>query len=267
MLKNTFLKELFTRRWSTLIWCAAIFGLCLFFVTLFHSISSANLVEALKNMPESMRGLIGDQASYTTIAGYINQQMFVKSMPIIGVVYAILLFSGVLAGDEGEGTLQTTLTNPISRGRLLIEKGLAAMFLSAIFVGCALLGAIVGVLIIRETVPWGGLVAGGVSLWVLMLVFGGLAYLLSAFSGKRGLSGSLAGALAFAGYLISSLAVGVTSLQTIDKFLPFRYYDGGSYNVVTQGLKWHYVQLLATVAIIFLVSAWLVFQKRDIQQR
>ena len=266
MFNNTFLKELYLRRGSTVAWIFGIGLLVVFNISLFHSLRSS-FQQAVQGLPVAMRGLVGDASSFATPNGFINQQVFIKMMPIIGLIFTVLLFTGLLAGDEANGTLQVLLSQPVSRTKVLLEKFLSgAMVLLevcfGVFVFCSL-----GALLIHESVNHVGLAAVCVALWLLCLAFGSFAYMLGAATGKRGLSGAITAILAFAFYLITSLAAGIKSLKPFSRLSPFKYYTTGDYNVISQGLKLQNVLIFIWLVLVCLLIAGLCFNRRDIYQR
>src|SRR5581483_1711222 len=99
--------------------------------------------ELLKNVPKGFKQLIGDPNSYKTVQGFIGQEIYALRIPMVTLVMGIVLFTGLLAGDEDKGTLQSLLAQPISRRSLFIQKYLAGAFISLVI--CA--GAVAGILV------------------------------------------------------------------------------------------------------------------------
>jgi ABC-2 type transport system permease protein len=266
MLKTIFLKTLYQRRKATLGWTLGFVALSVFVVSVFHSFSGVAFQQTISAVPGSLKGLIGSSSSYGTIDGYVNQQLFIKSMPILILVFAVIVFSGLLAGDEGEGTLQVLLTHPVSRSKVLLEKFMAGVVMTGVVSLGIYIGAIIGVLLVHETVNYSGLFRATIMIWLLTLVFGSFTYMLGAITGKRGLAGSVSGVLVFSLYLISSLAAGVTQLMTIDKISPFHYYGNANTNLVTEQLSRGNITLFGVLIIVFLAIGLYVFKIRDIYQ-
>lgn len=265
MFSSTFLKQLFDKRWGTLAWVVGTFLLIVFTVALFHPLRDS-LEKTVATLPPSLKGLVGDASSYETIDGFINQQVFIKSMSILGILYGVILFTGLLAGAEGDGTLQVLLSQPISRARVLLEKLAAGVVLTAALSVGVFFACVAGSLLIHEPVHYAGLAVAAVSLWLFVLVFGVFGYMLGAVTGKRGLAGGVTGLLAFVCYLISNLAAGVKSLAAPDKWQPFYYYTRGDRNIITNGLQLKSVTIFVGLIIIWVVIALVAFGRRDIYQ-
>ena len=267
MLQNIFLKHIYERRWSTLIWCASIIGFTLLTVGIFHSLSSSSFSQALKNIPQSLQGLVGTASSYASIDGYLNQQVFVKSMPIMTIVFGVLVFTGILAGEEENGTLQVLLTEPISRTRILLEKFVSAVVLSFMVCFSVFIGCVIGVWLIHEPAHYGKILLAIIALWLITIAFGSIGFMLAAITGKRGLSGSVAGSFGFVSYMITSLAVGVKLLAHIDTFSPMHYFDPSTHSIFTAGIQATDVLVLFAIVVICFLVAVFAFNKRDIYMR
>jgi ABC-2 type transport system permease protein len=176
-----------------------------------------------------------------------------------------MLFSGLLAGEEGEGTLQSMLAQPVTRLRLFVEKVLAGMVIS--FVVC--LGAAAGVLLaltlLHEQISLGRLLEATVGAWLLLMVFGSFSFGIGAITGKRQVAGGMTAMAAFGTYLLTSLASNVASLSTVEKLSPFHYYNTPA--ITVYGLAKNNVLVMVSVIIFFLVVSAIVFQRRDIYQK
>lgn len=262
MFKNVFLKTLYEKRWMMLGWSIGVVALVMMTVTLFPTFKES--FSQLQNVPDSLKSLIGDAAAYSTIKGYVNLQVF-QQMPFMTIILSVILFSGILAGEEGDGVLQTQLVQPISRTSLFIQKLLA----SAVVVGVVTLALFastwLSVVLVHESIPLDALLAATFACWIIALVFGVLTYALGAIFSRRGVSGAIVGAFAFATYLITGLSSGVEKLRGVEKFSPFHYYNTPS--ILDHGIRWSHIGLLSLVMVGLLVLALVLFEKRDIYQR
>ena len=263
MFNNTLLKTIYSKRWMLAAWFIGITALVVFTIALFPTFSKS-LGESLKDVPDSLKAFVGDSTTYSTIAGFTDLQI-IAQMQFMILIFGIILFTGVLAGEENEGSLQTLLGQPISRGRVYLEKLAAASLLLAGVCMSIVVGVLIGLLFINEQLDVGRLLGATFATWLVSLVFSGFGFALGAITGKRGLSGGLAGALAFTALLISSLADSVSSLKTVDKFSPFHYFNKPG--ILQYGVNWSDLAVLAIVSALILVIGAVVFAKRDIYQR
>jgi ABC-2 type transport system permease protein len=263
MLNNAFLKTIYTKRWMLLSWSLGIIALVVF-TMLFYPTLSKSLGDSLKNVPDSLKSFLGDSAAYSSIAGYTDLQIFAQ-LNFYTIIFGVILFSGILAGEEGDGTLQTLLAQPVSRARIYIEKLMGSItLLVGVSIG-VLVGILVGLVFINEHLGLGRLLGSILALILITLVFSSLAFSLGAITGKRGLSGGLAGMLAFTTFLISSLAESVKSLQFVDKLSPFHYYNKPG--ILQYGVHWGDLLILALISLVILIAGLVVFVRRDVYQR
>lgn len=264
MLKTIFLKTLFEKRWMTLWWTlgglAMIILIVLFFPTLRDSLGAS-----LNDVPESMRNVLGDAAAYRTLGGYVELQVF-EQMVFLPIILGIILCTGLLAGEENEGTLQTLLSHPVSRSQVYLQKLAASLVvLAVVAIGAMIIGTIIGAVIIGESISLGGLLKATIMAWLVGVLFAVFGYALGAATGKRGLAGGIAGAVAFATFLISSLATGVDALKYFDYVSPFHYYNTSG--LLEAPFPWGKTAVLLGATIICAVLGYIRFMKRDIYPR
>lgn len=262
MFKTIFRKTLYERRWSTFGWSVAIALLTLMTVSVFPTMRDT-FGESLENVPESMKSLFGSAEDYQTLAGFLDLQVLAQ-MVFLTLIFGIILGIGLLAGDESEGTLQHLLTTPVSRRRVYLEKLLALMVMLGVVTAAMWLAIIVGAVSLGETVDHGRLVLASGMLWLITLVFSLLGYCLGAVTGKRGLAGAVAGMVAFVSYMINALAPSVDFLETVNKFLPFYYFNNPS--VLRVGIDWSDVGILGAVCALLAIIGYVIFVRRDIYQ-
>lgn len=262
MLKNTFLKTLFDKRWSTLIWFAVILLFSLFVIVLFPTFKDS-FGEALKDTPESLRSLFGEASDYQNINGYLDIQV-VNQMVFLTLIMSIIMGTGLLSGEESSGSLQSLLAQPISRTKVYISKLLAMSLLLLLACSGIFFGVYIGALMIGEAgnLETGRLVLATFMTWVITLFFGALAFAMGAISGKKGAAGIIAGFLAFATYIITTLSGTAEVLKTINYASPFRYFNTPS--IMKTGLDTGNLLVLAAGIMIIITVGWIVFRKRDI---
>jgi ABC-2 type transport system permease protein len=262
MLKTILRKTVYEKRVSTLLWGIALALLIAFTVVLFPTLRDS-FGASLKDVPESLRSLLGNASDYQTIAGYVDVQIF-NQYTFMTIAFGIIVATGLLAGDEGDGTLQQLLTLPVTRSRVYLEKLLALIVLIGILMVFIGLGILAGCAIVGESLHIGRLVLALMDLWLITLVFGIIGYAIGAVTGKRGLAGAVAGMAAFVFYLITTLANSVHSLKVVNNFSPFHYYNNPS--VLRQGLQGGDMAVLLMICVVLGYIGYLVFKRRDIYQ-
>jgi len=142
----------------------------------------------------------------------------------------------------------------------LLQKMGAA--LSVLLIGSlgAVTGVIAGLLLAKQHYGLTHLVPLLVNVLMVAVNFGLLGFAVASATGKRGLALGVASGLAFASYLVDTMATSVSSLKTIDTFSLFHYYS-------LHGYDWGNLVLLGGLAALLIVVSVVSFNKRDIIAR
>lgn len=263
MFKNIFIKSIYIKRWGLMTWCIGLIAVVVF-TMIFYPTLSKSFSQALTNVPDSLKSFVGDANAYKTIEGYTDVQIYSQYV-FMTFIYGIVLFTGFIAGEENEGTLQTLLAQPVKRSRVYLEEFFAGVFLLLVICISITVGVIIGAALVHENINFGHLLISTLALWLITVVFSVLGFVIGAITGKRGLAGGLAGGLAFLGLLISSLADSVKALKVADKFSPFHYFNKPG--ILQFGPNWTHLFILLMISILLAAIGYFYFIKRDIYQR
>lgn len=258
ILRKTFLE----RRTSLIVWFVAVAVSTFLVMLLFPSLRDS-LGTSLQDVPDSMKEMLGSAEDYQTITGFVDLQV-IAQMVFLTIIMGVIAGTSLIAGEERNGTLQTLLAQPVSRGRIYAEKfvALGAMTLTAcsgLFVGTAL-----GVVALGESINFGQLLMAVGMTWLLTLFFATMAYGIGGASGSRGLAGILTGFYAFAGYMLTALAGVAPALEKLNYASPFYYFNTPS--VLQHGLDFGNVAVLGAGVAAFFLLGLLRFQRRDISR-
>lgn len=262
MLKTLFRKTIYEKRWSTFGWSLAVALMTLLTVSVYPTMRDS-FGKSLENVPESLKSLFGSAQDYQTLAGFLDLQVFAQ-MVFLTIIFGVILATGLLAGEESEGTLQHLLTHPVSRSRVYLEKLATVMVLVGVAVVALWLSVLLGAALLHESLDGGRLIIACFMLWLITMVFSMLGYAVGAATGKRGLAGAVAGMTAFLSYLINALAPTVSFLSDVNKFLPFHYFNNPS--ILRVGVDWGDAGILAGACVLLALLGYLRFIKRDIYQ-
>ncbi|MDQ5972406.1 MAG: beta-exotoxin transport system permease protein [Patescibacteria group bacterium] len=262
MLKSIFQKTLYEKRWMLLAWWVGIFAMTLLTMSVFPFFKDSGFEEMFANAPKSLQGLLGDAASYKTVAGYVDQQIYSLRIPMMTIIMAVVLFVGVGVSDEDRGTQETLLSLPVTRSQVFWHKFAAASVLLAIACTAAFVAVLASFPLIDGSMSLVDLAAATFGCWLVSMVFGSLTYGIGAATGKRGLTIGAASGLAFGTYLISSLAPAVELLNSWQKLTPFYYYNVPS--IAQQGLRLSNMTVLLGATVVFSLAGLFVFRKRDL---
>ena len=262
MLGSVWSRTIRDQRAALVWWAIGLAGACLLTTAFYPSVkeNAASLERLLNSLPEGLRRAFGE--NFSSPAGYLQARLFSLLAPLLLIIYAIGAGARAIAGEEEHKTLDLLLATPVSRSRVLTEKALAAVAITAAL-GVVLWGvlAITGPAF-EITVGVGRLAAAVADCFLLAAAFGGLALAVGAGTGRQGLAIGIASAVAAASYLIDILALSVGGLRWLQEFSLFFHYR--TQEPLTNGLDPVHSLLLASVAVVGGVVAWFTFERRDL---
>lgn len=263
MLGSIVTKTIYEKRWAMLWWGLAMFALTIFVVAMFPTLQET-FGQALKDVPESMQQVMGNVSDYKHIEGFLQVQVYMQ-MIFLTIIYAVILCTGLIAGEEGKGTLQALLAQPVSRTKVYFHKLMATAVVLWIICFMMFVAVWVGCLLIGESPDYWRVFLATNMMWLTSLVFGLFGYAIGAALGKRGVAGSVAGVYAFVAYLITSLAPTVDWLKRPNYLSPIRYFSEP--RIMDVGIKSSNLAVLILACVIFALLGWIVFVRRDINSR
>ncbi|GII33619.1 ABC transporter permease subunit [Planotetraspora mira] len=217
---------------------------------------------ALSKYPGPLKDLMGGLADIASGTGYLQTVVYQLLVPLLLIMFAMTLGTRAIAVPEEEGTLELTMTLPIDRRRLVLERW-AAFALSLLAVALVTMVLVLALAAVGGLkVPAGNIVAAHAGLFLIALFFGTLALGLGAATGKRALALAVGGGYAVGGYVIETLGKSVDAISWLRWVSPFHYYLDG--RPVFQG--WpvgDYLVLLGATAVLAM-TAMLAFERRDV---
>ncbi len=244
-------------------WSLAMFLTTLLIVLMFPTFRES-FGQSLQNVPDSLKSILGEAADYQRLEGFVELQVLMQ-MVFFTIIYGVILGTGIIAGEENQGTLQSLLTNPVNRTKVYLEKFLASSIILAVVSYSMFFAIWLGAAMVNTSIDLWRLFQATFAMWLITMVFALLGFALGAITGRRGLSGGIAGAFAFACYLVTSLSGTVTGLKTINHASPFKYFNNT--RILDKGLQMDNVAILAAICAVLIILGWLMFNKRDIFQR
>jgi len=263
MLISLLRKELRDLRAQTIAWSTGLGALLVLVLAVYPSISEV-YADMIEQLPEQWLAFVGEGVNLNTLEGYLQAEVF-SFLPIVLAIFAVLIGTATLVGEESKGTLDLLLAQPITRVRLATTK-LAGLVI--------VLGIVTAVLLVVfwVMVPLMGLEASGakataafVLLWPFSVGIAFLALLLSQLLPNRALAGTLTAAVIIAGYVLDSLAPSVSWLQPGRPVYVTAYFQGG--NLLGAGIQWAYLGVLAGFVFTGAFAALWLFSRRDLGTR
>lgn len=263
MLKNVFIKTIYEKRWTIIGWFIAIIAFTAMVVLLFPILKDS-FGQALKDVPESLKSLVGNANTYQVLNSYVDVQV-IAQMVFMPVILGIILFTGLIAGKEEQGTIQSLLAQPVKRSAIYIQMLLAGAVIIAVSTFSIWLTTIICAQILNEPIDVLRLSQACFSIWLITMLISVFGYCVGAITAKRGFAGMIAGIIAFLSYTITALAPGVKALKYPNYFSPFKYFNTPS--VMMNGLDWNNVAVMSITCLLLATLGFIFFVKRDIYQR
>ena len=235
-------------------------------IAIFPSIQgNPEINSLLDTYPENIKALFGitELTDITSAIGFLNAELFAFMAPLLFVIHGIVLGSGAIAGEEGRGTLEILLTEPITRGSLVAQKS-AAMIASTVVLALALwIVLAIGALTTNMEVPVIDLAAVTFSVMLLGVTFGALSFAAGCFTGSRSSSIAIVAAVAVATYLLNAASGIVSYLQAAKWLSPFFYYNGA--DPLAHGLNPAHAAVLLSATAILLAAGYFGLRRRDLR--
>ena len=210
------------------------------------------ILSAVPGVPEGLAGIIPEATVNDAVIQYI------KNMSQFGILLAILMTMGTVAGEKNRGTAAMILTRPVSRGTFLMAKFAALRFTFFVGLTLAALGCWYYTWLLFEPLPWLAFLAMNALMFLNFMVYVSMTLLCSTLFRSQ----TAAAGLAFGGMIVLAI-LGV--FPQIAKYLPGRLFDWGMGLVLETGHPawpafWSSLGLIA----IFSLMAWLVLRRQEI---
>ena len=212
---------------------------------------------------ESFEALFGEIDDLSNPRSFIQIEFFTWT-PVLLAVFAIIAGTGALACEEGAGTLELLLAQPISRRRLLLAKTVGVAVATTAIVVLAGLGFLV-------TAPFVDL-DGEVSVWELAIAplsalpftisCAALSMLAATLTPTRSMAAGLMAAETVAVYVLNVLSELADPLHGLRYMSPFYYSDARQ--VLTVGVVWWHQAFLLGAGLFLVGLALAAFERREI---
>jgi len=258
---NLLKQELRNRRNGMIGWGVGLGLLGLIEVLLFPSV--ADMFAGIK-LPDFYQ-FFGDLSNLNTLAGFMGVEMF-GLMPVIIGIYAIIVGTGTLAGEEDAGTLEMLLALPLPRWQLVLVKAVAVAITMIVILLFVSLGSLIGFFAIQGKLELTenplDMVIAFLDMLPILLLWSWMSMLFGAIMPARRHASALMAIVMVEGYFLNAFARLVEKLEPYQFISPFYYYSGQE---VMEG-NWDKSDSMVLLAVSFvcLLLTIVAFQWRDI---
>lgn len=252
---------------DVLLWGGGLGLMGLLITAMVPAFESFELIGFLEQMPPALLALAGfgeDLESLATPEGIIAAGFFSK-MVLIFTVYPVVMGMRITANEEHHGIMDTVLSLPLSRRRLMLEKFLAYSLLIVAVMVVATAGLIAGTIFNGVAVNTGLLLILSVSLIPLLIfVLALTAFLGAVFPRKRLVTGTITGIIAVS-FLLYTVATMITAdWMNIPAALSFFSYYDPQLILSRGGFMPLEMSVLLAGALLLMGSSLWFFEQRDL---
>lgn len=255
---------LWQRRISTIWWSFGVFAMI--FINMIFYPSFKNDAEELQKtfdqLPEAAVQLFGGSTDFFSPVGFLNSQLYFIVLPLLLAILAIGLGNSLVGREEQDGSIETLLSRPISRTKLLAAKAIAGIVILTVVSVIGLITTLVTAQVVDLDVPASNITLASIVCSLFALSLGAIAFLFTASGRARSASLGITAFIGLGGYIISSLAGTVSWLEQPAKLFPFHYYESES--ILRGSFDWGGTVFFIALTVACAVAAWLSFRRRDI---
>ncbi|RIQ11216.1 ABC transporter permease subunit [Jiangella rhizosphaerae] len=185
----------------------------------------SQIEQLVRQLPRGVLELMGAGGGIASPAGYLNSRFYSGLFPILLLVFGIMVAAWTVAGAEREGTLEPLLANPVSRTRVALERfaGTAVLLAVLTSAGTAVFVVLRGPFELAS-LGVGRLVAAGVGVFLLAMVFTALTFATGAATGNKGAAIAAGAGTAAATYLVFALAAFVEFFRNLRWLSPWDWF-------------------------------------------
>jgi ABC-2 type transport system permease protein len=250
--------ELRAQRRAPLSWGLGLGAMTALMAAMWPSIEGS-MEEMMESYPASIKEAFGIQA-LDTVEKYVDAEMLSLVIPLALGFFVVRRMAGALTGAEERGHLDPLLSLPLARwvlvaGTFVATGVMTAVILVVIWALTLLVGTIAGTGISALTLGEGLL-----SVWPLVMVFGGLATLAAGLLHHAAAVTAIGAGTLVGMYVVDLVGKLAEPLEPLRAATAFRYYG----SAIQQGLDVSHLLGLTLVALLLAaLGAWR-FERRDV---
>lgn len=252
-------------RWrSTTAWGVGLLSIISLQLYIYPTVANSAdaMTQYIDAFPEALKTIFRIE-DYVSGPGFLGTELFSLMIPLIFISLAAGRGSSAIAGEVESGTADILFALPISRTKILLSK-LAAMTIELIFLSTVTVIAIAsGARLVELKIGTPKLIYATTASALMALVFGAIALLAGAFTGKKSVATGLAITFAIGALLFYSLAPIVDTFDYLTPFNPMDWAING--NPLANGISPASFLKLGTTYLILSGLAVYLFKERDIK--
>lgn len=261
-----FIRVFNDRKKSFLIYCLVGLVLLWMFIALYPFIEeqSSVIMELFEGMPEGFLKAFGaDPTSFTTIEGFLAAKQYSATWPIIVILLLAALASTVIAGDIEQGSIEISLSKPVSRYGIFFGRYLVGFVGLLAFTACSVLSLIPMASLYNVEIGTSNVLKLTLITFLFGLVVLSLSMLLSSIFSEKNKVYMVVGGIMVVMYMLNVVALIKEDIDYI-KYASFFNYLETNGALILNKIGTSSILIFLICAIIFTISGSYWFNKRDI---
>jgi ABC-2 type transport system permease protein len=259
---TVYAKWLWDSRRSLVGWTVAIVVVGVGYASFWPTFEDPEIAELLDSYPSALLEAI-NYTNVSTPEGYLSATVYGLVVAVLTAVFAIGAGARTIAGEEEAGTLDITLSQPVSRPSLALQRvaALATAVVAVVAVFWLAMLAISGPASF-SSIGAVHLAAMHVHLAAFALLFGTLAFAVGAATGRRAWALGVAAGVAVLAYAASGILPQVEGLEWTRGWSAFTWLNGSM--PLANGVDAADLAIMLALSALFVVVGTLGFRRRDV---
>ena len=262
MIRTVYAKWLWDARRSLAGWTLGILVVGCGYAAFWPTIDDPEIAALIENYPSALLEAI-NYTNITTPEGYLTATVYGLVVAVLMVVFATSSGTRIIAGEEEAGVLDLTLSHPVSRPSLALQR--VAAFATAVVVVVTVFGLVM--LLVAgpaqfDEIPASRFAAMHLHLAAFTLLFGTLAFAVGAATGRRVLALAVTAGVAVVAYAASGIIPQVEGLEWVKDYSAFTWLTGGA--PLANGVDLGHLAIMLGLSALFVALGTLAFRRRDI---
>jgi ABC-2 type transport system permease protein len=249
-----------SRRVPLAIWAVTMVGVCGLYAGLYPSMEKVDMNAMMEALPPALIEALGYE-DMTTAAGYVGSAVYGLIAFFLLSVFAIMNGAKLIGGDEQDGSLELELCAPLPRTSIYAQRLLALWLQLSALATAVLFSTWVTDLIAGLAIDKGQLLSATFHLWLVLGLFGTVAFGAGAASGRRAVGLGAGVGLLLVGWMLNALGP-MLGYDWMPSISPVGWYMDD--NPVTRGSQPVDALLTSGTVALCAVGGWLAFLRRDL---
>ena len=261
---NIFIREMKAHRKSLIIWGIFIIFMIASGMGKFSTVYSGGSINDLFNkMPKALQAIMGSGSlDLSKVSGYYG--MLFLYLVLMATTHAAMLGADIISKEERDKTFEFLMVKPVSRGKIITAKLLAALVNIVIFNIINFIFSIIMVSFYAEDVPMlGNITILMIGMFILQLIFLLIGTSIAAISKNPKTATSLSTGILLVTFMLSVIIDMNEKLINLKYLTPFKYYEAKDL-MYGGGLDPVFVTLSAVIIAILIVVTYVSYKKRDL---